>query len=84
MKRLLAIPSLILLIYGCSQDTTIDSTYKYIKPQYDFVQIGAQSDTISFHLNERTFNSIKSFNTFLQNDIEYISFYDQRSESVNI
>lgn len=53
-------------------------------PQYEGMHLTPVTDTISFMLADRTYNSIKSFNLFSQNGVEYISFYDERSQSINI
>jgi hypothetical protein len=58
--------------------------YKYLEPNYNLVQIRTGGDTISFPLDADTYNSIKSFNLFVEDSIEYISFYDRRSETINI
>jgi hypothetical protein len=80
------IAALLFVIHFSCQEwpQTTDSIYKYIEPNYKNIHLTSVSDTISFSLNEQTYNSIKSFNTFLQNGCEFISFYDERSQSINI
>lgn len=75
-----------LLIFSCRQhrSRTIASVYTYISPHYDLTQLQITSDTLHFLLNEDTYNAIKSFNVFSEDGVEYISFYDQRSASINI
>src|SRR5262249_25514923 len=41
-------------------------------------------DTITIPLNENTFNAIKSVNVFTKDGKDYLAFFDQRSESLNI
>jgi hypothetical protein len=70
---------------GCHQeDSSVGNIYKYIAPDYDQVQIQATAEILKFSLNDTTYNEIKSFNLFSQGTIDYISFYDRRSQSVNI
>jgi hypothetical protein len=71
--------------YSCQYDTqSLKSRYKYMAPQYEGIHLMPVADTISFMLADRTYNSIKSFNLFSQHGVEYISFYDERSRSINI
>lgn len=62
----------------------IASTYVYIKPEYGNIQLMPTNDTLHFNLPKNSYNEIKSFNYFIQDDSAYISFYDRRSESVSI
>jgi hypothetical protein len=72
-------------IYSCTGETnTIPSVYKYIEPQYNDIKLAVTGDTIHFILNDHTFNAIRSFNVFSQNRHDYISFYDERSQTINI
>jgi hypothetical protein len=71
--------------FSCREsDHTIPSIYKYLAPGYNYMQLCSTADTIIFPLNEHTYNAIKSFNLFFQGGIEYISFYDDRSGTVNV
>lgn len=73
------------LNYSCGDISSVrNSEYKYIKPNYDLVQLKSTADTISFRLEELTYNVIKSFNAFSENSTEYISFFDGRSGSLLI
>ncbi len=70
---------------GCQQTTgEPKSIYKYIEPTYGNIQLATTRDTLSFQLDDTTYNAIKSFNLFLHKGTEYISFYDQRSETINV
>lgn len=60
------------------------SVYSYIAPDYKQVQIKIAPDSIRFPLTEETYNMIKAFNVFNYDKTDYISFYDNRSESINI
>lgn len=74
-----------IILFSCRDETrTVRSSYKFITPEYGNITINIANDTIAFPLKENVYNTIKSFNVFNQNGIEYISFYDQRSETINI
>ncbi|WP_207514021.1 DUF4221 family protein [Longitalea luteola] len=71
--------------YKCKEgDLNIPVKYENYSPRYDLIQLHVANDTLHFKLDENTYNEIKSFNVFKHNEVEYISFYDRRSESVNI
>lgn len=73
------------LNFHCEEDSKgLIEMYNYIEPSYDFVKIRTTTDTICFPLDDNTYNNIKSFNYFINKGDEYISFYDHRSESINI
>ncbi|WP_158642731.1 DUF4221 family protein [Chitinophaga japonensis] len=75
----------IIIILSCNETAhTVDNVYRYTEPNYDLVELKETTDTVTFSLNENTYNVIKSFNIFSQGKEEYISFYDRRSESINI
>jgi hypothetical protein len=70
---------------GCKTKTeTTDAKYSYISPDYNLVRLHVLPDTLTYQLNEQTYNAVKSFNIFSHNDIDFISFYDDRSASINI
>lgn len=69
---------------GCQGEGAVKSKYVYMKPEYDLVKLISTGDTMHFSLTEDMYNVIKSFNVFEDNGREFISFYDQRSQSVNI
>lgn len=72
-------------MYGCRHSVnTVDNIYHYQRPLYDYVSLVAQPDTLRFGLGENVYNQIKSFNLFREKGVDYISFYDRRSESINI
>lgn len=81
-----AVPLLsLLLILSCQEKShVVDNRFVYTMPEYDKVQLKSTTDTVSFALNDYTYNDIRSFNMFNQEGIEYISFYDRRSESISI
>lgn len=71
--------------FNCGQtEKTPPSTYVYLPPQYDEVEIKISTDTLHFPLGDDTFNDIKSFNYFKYQEKQFIAFYDRRSETVNI
>lgn len=67
-----------------SSPSITQSTYSYIKPEYDNIRLTLQGDSIEFVLDEDSYNQIRSINYFDQHDTSYISFYDARSKSINI
>lgn len=67
-----------------SSPSIIQSTYSYIKPEYDNIQLTLQDDSIEFVLDEDSYNQIRSINYFDQQGASYVSFYDARSKSINI
>lgn len=77
-----------LVNFNCHHNRDTDSlpapTKKYFNPQYNLVRLKTFNDTISFTLDDSTFNAIKSFNLFSVNNQEYISFFDERSLAINI
>lgn len=75
----------VFFLYACKYEViTVDNIYHYRQPIYDQVSLVAKPDTLHFNLGENTYNQIKAFNLFRDKGINYISFYDRRSESINI
>lgn len=71
--------------FSCADTSSnIDTKYKYINPDYNLVHLNHSSDTLRFELDQSTYNSIKTFNTFTDKNNEFISFFDVRSSSLNI
>ena len=69
---------------GCNNTpVTIKSEFAYTPPIYNDIQL-IPGDSITFPLSQNTYNEIKSFNYFQDNGAAYISFFDNRSSSVNI
>lgn len=76
---------LILTQIGCNdQSQPVPNTFVAIPPAYRNIHLIALADTLHFPLAPATYNEIKSFNYFIAHNKPYISFYDRRSESVNI
>lgn len=76
---------LIFLVVGCqTENPVMPARYTYIKPRYDQVKMITTYDTISFPLDDKSYNAIKSFNVFSNRGKEFISFYDERSKHVMI
>ncbi|MBO9565449.1 MAG: DUF4221 family protein [Niastella sp.] len=74
-----------LLTQSCRNSVqTIAHSYHNAAPIYDSIQLAAQPDTLQFLLRDNTYNEVKSFNIFQGKGIYYISFYDQRSQSISI
>lgn len=75
----------ILIITACQEsDFPEIASMRYLAPKYDEVSLMPGSDTLHFPLNDTTYNDIKSMNSFNDHGVDYLSFYDERSESVNI
>ena len=75
--------------FGCGHEseTLIEEEkieYRYVKPEYGSIELRMATDSLNFYLDDTTYNNIKSFNTFSDKGIEYISFYDKNSQSVSI
>jgi hypothetical protein len=84
-KVLTTYPLLVFFIFGCQQHSPeMCSEYHYLKPDYDSVNLIQIADTVNFPLTEDVYRDIKSFNLFYKGNIPLISFYDQRSQSINI
>ena len=66
------------------EDTVIKNTYKYLKPDYNKIQVEGTTDTLHFLLNDSSYNDIESLNIFEDKGTEFISFFDQRSEALLI
>lgn len=70
---------------NCRERATIEaSKFNRLLPNYELEKIQILNDTVRFQLNENTYNSINSFNGFTYKNEEFISFYDDRSSSINI
>lgn len=75
----------LLLLLSCTYQARRQApAYAFIEPDYHSVSIEASADTLMFTLTEDTYTAIKSFNVFKNGNEEYISFFDQRSTSINI
>lgn len=84
----------LLLIIGCvcclsqfhcqTTPAIIPSSYSYVEPDYGNISFQSQSDSLHFALSENSYNQIKSYNCFEEKGKSYISFYDGRSETINI
>ena len=68
----------------CKNEDTVSSEFIYIQPEYNDLKIMSSNDSLTFNLDSNTFKYIKSFNYFVSDGKEYISFYDKQSQSINI
>jgi hypothetical protein len=81
---------LCLLVFhmGCKesveQSDSVRPVNKYFQPDYGLVQLVSTADTLHFLLDDSTFNSIKSFSLLTKGGNELISFYDERTVSLNV
>lgn len=72
-------------VIGCRESNLPEKTLiRYYAPKYNDVNLVLLPDTLHFLLNDTTFNNIKSMNCFTDHGIDYLSVYDERSESINI
>ena len=77
--------SFMLVQIGCREERRMPaSVYKYTAPIYSDIQLVAVGDTLTYALDDSTYTAIKSFNLFVHKGKEYICFYDQRSQTVNV
>lgn len=82
---------LIVFFYMCSimacgddkEHAEVSYNYKFYKPLYGGVELVASSDTLHFLLNKAD-NSVESICPFSVHGTEYVAFYNQPSETVNI
>lgn len=82
---LISIGLLLSSLLGCEQDQTyVNNIYKYIPPNYKQVNIELAADTLHFPLGENSYNQVESVNIFSQGEAEYLSFFDERSASINV
>jgi hypothetical protein len=58
--------------------------FHYSPPNWNAMTLEVNDDSLHFPLTENTYNNIRSFNIFSDNGLDYISFYDKLSLSVNI
>lgn len=90
LVSVLQVPLLIVLylfVLGCRdipRTNIIPSSYLFIQPEYTDIYLSQQKDSVDFDLDEDTYNQIRSINYFNKGNDEFISFYDARSQSVNI
>lgn len=78
--------SCLCIMIACSCEKpirTVAPTMRYILPNEIKVSLSISTDSLSLPLDEETYNDVRTYNTFLQDDNEYLWFYERRSESVN-
>jgi hypothetical protein len=84
-KALCVLQLCIILFSNCQNSSRVAPfTYNYSAPIYNPIQLSSIDDSLNYVLDDNTYTEIKSFNYFVHKNTEYISFYDRRSESVNI
>ncbi|NII29862.1 DUF4221 family protein [Pseudoflavitalea sp. X16] len=71
-----------LWLVGCRQLPT--PQYQYQAPTYRHISLVPTADTLHFTLRSDSYNSVRSFNYYMDQGIEYIAFYDKISGAVCI
>ncbi len=70
---------------GCQQSTEpMASTYKFIEPSYENIELKSQKDSLYFPLDSNSYNDIRTFNFFTDKGKPYIAFFDKRTVSINV
>ncbi len=65
-----------LAFIGCQQvPEPIASTFKFIEPTYDTIELQPQSDSLHFLLDSNSYNQIRTFNYFINKGKPYIAFF---------
>lgn len=82
LKRLGYLIGLAVLTLQCKHNATVN--YQYFQPDYYSWQLVSANDSLIFPLDSTSYNAIKSFNYFVDKGTEYISFYDDLSNSIMI
>jgi hypothetical protein len=76
---------MLLLLAGCGSTQNDNPVIlKTIAPDYTLIELHETTDTLHFGLNNDTYNVLRSFNLFKEKSFNYISFYDKRSQTINI
>lgn len=72
-------------VMACQESQVPENiSLRSLVPKYNNMGLTTFPDTLHFYLNDTTFSSIKSLNSFNDHGSDYLSVYDERSESVNI
>jgi hypothetical protein len=78
-----AIIFICLLLINCQGKQVPSATIvEHMLPTYYKIELITKLDTLNISLNQSLYNEIKSFNYFTHNYTPFLSFYDQKSESV--
>lgn len=74
-----------LFICGCGeQEETDKSEYVFVQPQHNRVSLQPTTDTIHILLDDKSFSTIRSVNSFQQDSVVYLAIHDKRLETINI
>lgn len=74
---------IILLLASCVNTQSPQPAYHYQEPDYDKVQLTLTTDTLSFPLDEDTFDNLEGMSIRQLHDSTRFSFFDERSCSIN-
>ncbi len=84
MKKHLITIIIILFLASCRDEiTSPQNTSRYHVPRYNLVKLGSTTYTLHFPLDSTTLSQIESVHAFTYQGHEYLTFYDERSESIN-
>lgn len=72
-----------LAIWGCQPSPEpMASTYKFIEPSYDNIELEPQGDSLHFALDTSSYNEIRTFNYFTHKGKPYIGLFDKRARNL--
>lgn len=88
-RKIFSLPIIFIWLCICCSNERYEGnellpTYRFLIPDYSQQGIHTTVDSMHFTLDPDTYNAIRSFNVFSQEGIQYISFYDERSQTINI
>lgn len=75
-----------IILFSCQKkiaNTNEKDTYKYLTPEYT-INLSVAGDTILFKYHKTLYYKIKSANIFIEQGIQYVSFFDDNSGIINI
>ncbi|MBW8686330.1 DUF4221 family protein [Chitinophaga rhizophila] len=87
ISKLITFISIVIFFIACIKVKRIDipeSTFIRIAPVHGNVTLFPLRDTLTFQLDLKTFNTVKSVTSFVMDGRGYISFLDARSRTINI
>jgi hypothetical protein len=67
-----------------NRSDSISSEYQYISPKYGMVGLKVTNDTLFFPYKDTLYHKIRSFNTFINGGVTYVSFFDRKQQLIFI